>query len=123
MLIVYSISKIINKYITQHKDINTYPKVLKILAKTNITLKLKIIEANVLGADNVYIATNICQGFSLPTDENVGQSQSRQNSTIQVKHCFPYCTNNIIKHKHTVQDVQPSTSTYHLEGMASLNFQ
>lgn len=74
-----------NFVVPQHKDLKTHPQIINNLAKIDITVKVKINEGNIGKGVSVYNGTNICKGFYTPELEAEGQSESMQQSTIQVK--------------------------------------
>lgn len=79
----YKVNKLILS--SQHKDLKTYPKVLKNLTNVDITVKIRIEEENLEKEDTAYYATNICRGFYTPEPPSQEASQMQQSSTTQVK--------------------------------------
>ncbi|KAK1369877.1 hypothetical protein POM88_035969 [Heracleum sosnowskyi] len=69
----------------QHQKGHTsFPKKIKKLKKTDITVKLLITEANIVNKESVYYANNICKRFYIPQDEEAEASTSNQQTTTQV---------------------------------------
>ncbi|KAK1397388.1 hypothetical protein POM88_007251 [Heracleum sosnowskyi] len=84
----------------QQKGCTSFPKQIKTLENTDITVKLLITEENILNKESVYNANNICKGFYIPEDEEPQVSTSNQQTTTH-----------------------QSTSSYHIDGMSELDFQ
>ncbi|KAK1351970.1 hypothetical protein POM88_053684 [Heracleum sosnowskyi] len=76
-----------------------FPPCLKLLAKRKYTLQLRIKEVNVVHHYQLYLATNICNGFVQPGDQIIQTSCEIQPSSSQA-----------------------TSSTYHLQGMSDSNF-
>ncbi|KAK1391365.1 hypothetical protein POM88_010421 [Heracleum sosnowskyi] len=62
----------------------TFPKLLKNLEKTDITVKILVNCGEIRTEGNVYYANNICKGFYIPEVEEVDPSTSTQQNTTQV---------------------------------------
>ncbi|KAK1363371.1 hypothetical protein POM88_038932 [Heracleum sosnowskyi] len=78
----------------------TFPKLLKNLEKTDITVKIFAKDGNIRNKESVYYANNNCKGFYTPEVEEAEPSTSTQQTTTQ-----------------------QSTTSYHITGMSELNFQ
>ncbi|KAK1397021.1 hypothetical protein POM88_006884 [Heracleum sosnowskyi] len=115
-------------YQQQQKACTSFPKKVKDLEKTNITVKLLITEANFGNQESVYYANNICKGIYSPETEEAECSTTHIQTTTQVilpnklgkkqlRNCYPllFIFNFCLK--------QQSMSSYHIDGMSELNFQ
>ncbi|KAK1405180.1 hypothetical protein POM88_004785 [Heracleum sosnowskyi] len=75
-----------------------FPLLLKELANKDYTMKLRIKELNILHKNEVYCATNICNGFKLEEVDTTYYNDEMSETATQA-----------------------TTSTYHLDGMSDIN--
>ncbi|KAK1352605.1 hypothetical protein POM88_053036 [Heracleum sosnowskyi] len=93
----------------------TFPKLLKNLEKTDITVKIFAKDGNIRNKDSVYYANNICKGFYTPEVEEAEPSTSTQQTTTQVHRLKgPFALINCAFEEAETTDIKATTSQWQL---------